>query len=302
MTLKDYHPFLSAAAKAEYLAHNDERAKAWPVPCECRTVETPHGRTFLRVSGPRDAPPLVLLPGGATHSLMWIPAVADLARRFRTYALDSILDVGRSANSVPIKTAEDLTEWLDGLFDALKLGSRLRLMGLSHGGWLAANYAWRHADRVDELVLLAPAAWILPLRPVMLLKMTQILLPPRRFFIRRAYEWSLPNLVASGREGRQRIDEMTEDLALAFRCFGMRRMTQLVAPTVADDEVLRGLGRSVPTVFVIGENERIYSCPEAIARLEHVAPQIARVVIPGVGHDLVWLAADRVCAAVGRDG
>src|SRR5512138_3395967 len=130
MTLKDYHPFLSATAKAEYLAHNNERAKAWPVPCECSTVETPHGRTFLRVSGPRAAPPLILLPGGATHSLMWIPAVAGLAGRFRIYAIDSILDVGRSANTIPIKTVEDLMGWLDGLIDALELGARPRLMGL----------------------------------------------------------------------------------------------------------------------------------------------------------------------------
>jgi pimeloyl-ACP methyl ester carboxylesterase len=296
MRLSAHHPFVSAAAKATYLAHTERRARAWPVPCEGRTVDTPHGHTFMRVSGPAGAPPLVLLPGGGTHSLMWAPTIAALSARHRTYALDSILDVGRSANTRPVKKVEDLTDWLDGLFDALALGPGIRLMGLSHGGWLAANYARRHPARVAKLVLLAPAGWVLPLRPSMLLQMVLMLLPPRRLFIRRAYRWSLPDLAASGPRGQALIEEMTEDLALAFRCFGLRRMTRMLPPTVADDETLRR--HEVSTLFVIGEHERIYGCEEALRRLARLAPSIVRVVIPGAGHDMTWLAPELVCRAV----
>jgi len=296
MGSKAHHPFLSAEAKAIYLAHNERRSRAWPVPCACRTVDTPHGRTFVRVSGPAGAPPLVLLPGGGTHSLMWISCIAALSERHRTYALDSILDVGRSANTRPVRKVEDLCDWLAGLFDALELGPGLRLMGLSHGGWLAANFSRRHPARVEKLVLLAPAGWILPLRPAMLLRMMLMLLPPRRFFIRRAYRWSLPDLAASGARGRAIIEEMTEDLDLAFRCFGLRRMTRMLPPTVADDETLRR--HAVPTLFVIGEHERIYGCEEALRRLARLAPGIATAVVPGAGHDMTWLEPDRVCRAV----
>lgn len=292
MTLPAYHPFLSARAKTQYLAHNEKRGKDWPVPCECRTIDTPHGRTFMRVSGPADAPPLVLLPGGGTHSLMWIPNISALSGHYRTYAVDSILDVGRSANTCPIKTVEDLTAWLDELFDALELGSGIRLMGLSHGGWLAANYAQRYPERIEKLVLLAPAAWVLPLQPAMLLHMMQVLLPPRRYFIRRTYLWTLPDLAASGAAGLKSIDELTEDLALAMRCFGIRRMTKVLPPTVADDETLRNF--RVPTLFVVGDHEKIYSSKKALERLERVAPQIMRAAIPGAGHDMTWLKPDLV--------
>lgn len=292
MTTTSHHPFLSAKAKARYLELNEKRAQAWPVPCECKTVETERGHTFMRVSGPVDGPPLVLLPGGGNHSLMWIPNIAALSARFRTYAVDSILDVGRSANTRPIKTADELTRWLDELLDALQLGAGVRLMGLSHGAWLAANYAQRYPARLSKLVLLAPAGWILPLRPAMLLSMMQILLYPRRHFIRRAYLWSLPDLAASGEAGLKIIDEMTEDLALAFRCFGVRRLTRMLEPTVVDDETLRNLG--VPTLFVIGEREKIYACQEALERLARVAPDIATAVIPGAGHDMTWLKPDLV--------
>lgn len=296
MTGEAHYPFLSARAKAQYLAFNETRAERWPVPSENRTVETSYGHTFMRISGPAGAPPLVLLPGGRTHSLMWIPNIAALAGRYRTYALDSIYDVGRSAGTRPLKSVDDLTRWLGALFDALGLASGLGLMGLSYGGWLAANFAGRFPGRVEKLVLLAPAGWILPLRPAMLLNMMQVMLYPKRYFIRRSYLWSMADLAASGAAGRKIIDDMTEDLALAFSCFGDRWMTKMVAPTVADDETLRSL--KVPTLLVVGGKERIYSCKKAMARLARVAPGVARAVIPGAGHDMTWLKPELVNSTV----
>ena len=165
-------------------------------------------------------------------------------------------------------------------------------MGLSHGAWLAANYAQRHTARVGKLVLLAPAGWVLQLSPAMLFTMMQILLVPRRYFARRSYVWSLPDLAASGPAGQKLIDEMTEDLVLGFECFGLRRLMKLLEPVVADDAALRSL--TMPTLYVIGEHEKIYSREEALARLERVAPSIERVVIPGAGHDMTWLKPDLV--------
>jgi pimeloyl-ACP methyl ester carboxylesterase len=67
-------------------------------------------------------------------------------------------------------------------------------------------------------------------------------------------------------------------------------------PTVVDDETLASL--AVQTLFVLGENERIYSVEEAMERLERVAPGIERVVFPGVGHDMTWLDPDLVTSKV----
>jgi pimeloyl-ACP methyl ester carboxylesterase len=292
MNLSAHHPFLSAKAKARYLAFNEQRAKAWPVPFEGRTVETSQGRTFMRISGPPNAPPLVLLPGGGTHSLMWIPNIAGLSQHYRTYALDSVLDVGLSANTVPITSVDGLTHWLNELFDALQLGPSLRLMGLSHGAWLAAHYAHRFPDRVHRLVLLAPPGWVLPISPAFLLSMMQVLLWPRRFFIRRTYRSSLPDLVATGEPGLALIDEMTEELALAFECFGLRRMTKLLDPTVVDDEKLKTI--AVPTMYVVGERETIYDPKAALERLARVAPQVKTAVIAGAGHEMTWLKPNEV--------
>lgn len=283
-----HHPFLSAKKKAQYLEFTARQAKAWPVPFEERVVETRQGQTFMRVSGPVDGPPLVLLPGGGAHSLMWIPTIAALSQHHRTYALDSILDVGRSANTVPIKTVDELTQWLDDVFEALGLGSGVRLMGLSHGGWLAAQYAHRFPARLAKVVLLAPAGWVLPLDPKFLLSMMTIVLWPRRYFIRKAYLKSLPDLAAT-EMGLKTIEEMTEALALAMECFGLLRLTKMLEPTVVDDETLR---LEVPTLFVVGAHEIIYPVRDALVRLQKVAPGIETAVIDGAGHDMTWLKPD----------
>lgn len=290
MKLAAHHPFLSEKKKAQYLEFNARQAKAWPVPFEEKVVETRQGRTFMRVSGPVDAPPLVLLPGGGAHSLMWIPNIAGLSQHYRTYALDSILDVGRSANTVPIKTVEDLTQWLEDVFEALGLRSGVRLLGLSHGGWLAGQYAHRFPARLAKVVLLAPAGWVLPIDPKFLVSMLMMVLWPRRHFIRKAYLKSLPDLAATA-AGLKVIEEMTEALALGFECFGLRRLTKMLEPTVADDETLR---LRVPTLFVVGEHETIYPVGDALARLQRVAPEIETAGIDGAGHDMTWLKPDVV--------
>lgn len=57
MVLPEYHPFVSAEARYEYLLMYDEKAKKWPVPSETRMVETSFGKTFVQASGPVGAPP-----------------------------------------------------------------------------------------------------------------------------------------------------------------------------------------------------------------------------------------------------
>ncbi|WP_299217328.1 hypothetical protein [uncultured Aquimarina sp.] len=70
---ESYHPFKSEKAKEEYLDFYDEHAKMWPAPSKNKYIETSYGQTFVRISGPKDKPPLILLPGDTENSLSWIP-------------------------------------------------------------------------------------------------------------------------------------------------------------------------------------------------------------------------------------
>ena len=96
LAMEPWHPFRSTESKHEYLAFYDARAQRWPIASESMMVSTTFGDTFVRVQGPADGPPLVLLPGDSETSLSWIPVIEAFASEHRVYAIDHINDIGRS--------------------------------------------------------------------------------------------------------------------------------------------------------------------------------------------------------------
>jgi pimeloyl-ACP methyl ester carboxylesterase len=187
------------------------------VPSETRLLETPSGQTFVRLSGNSMHPPLVLLPGSKGTSLTWIPNIVAFSARFRTYALDSIYDFGLSVSRQSIKKPDDLVTWLDEVLTVLVPEGSLSLVGLSYGGWLASQYSLRFPERVQKVVLLAPAMTVLPVSPSLILRslLTVIPLPG---FRKQFYYWLLHDTVESGETGRAFVDEAIVDWAVAEHC------------------------------------------------------------------------------------
>ncbi len=137
--------------RARYL----EILKRWPVPNQQLRVPTREGETFIVACGDRNAPPLLLLHGSMANSAMWIGDVAAWAEHFRVYAVDMIGDAGLSAPSRPPLASEAHALWLDDVMQALSL-TRVSMVGVSLGGWLALDYATRRPERVESLVVLCP--------------------------------------------------------------------------------------------------------------------------------------------------
>ena len=127
---------------------------------------------------------------------MWAPNVAALSERYRVYAIDRLGDIGRSVYLRPLGTSADVVRNLDELLSALQLGTDVRLMGLSFGGWEAAEYALAHPERLARVVLIAPAATLFNLPPDFAWRGLLLLLPVRGF-MESMMRWSLPHLGAA---------------------------------------------------------------------------------------------------------
>ena len=291
-TKQDAHPFKSAAARDAYLAFYERHAAEWPVPSETMTIDTEDGRTFVRVSGPIDGPPLVLLPAGRTPSTCWIPLVESLSAGFRIYAVDAIYDDGLSVSSKPIKTTDDATGWLDRLFDALGLDDRHH-----PDGHLLRRLALRgipapcaRAPRQGGLGCPRPVWWR-PMSGEFIARSMVCLIPSERAF-RWVTRWIMEDAAKSEPEF---FEDAVAEMALSEKCFKFR-MWPGGGPRKLSDDELRGI--EVPVLYVVGENERICDPQAAIARLNAVAPQIQSVMIPGAGHDAVWVQTEAVRRAV----
>jgi pimeloyl-ACP methyl ester carboxylesterase len=287
--LSEHHPFRSAAKKERYLAHYDARAEGWPVVSETLMVETSWGQTFVRISGPADGPPLVLLPGANATSLMWKTNIEAFSRDHRVFAVDNVFDFGRSIYTRNFTAGNDFVSWFDELLDALGL-EKIRLVGLSYGGWIASEYTLEHPDRVEKLVLLAPAATVLQFSADFIKKGILCLIP-HKYFVRSMIYWALGDAAAGTEEHRRLAEEAADNAWVGIRCF---KPKQMVAPVVLSDDQLRDL--APPTLFLVGENEVIYSGAgaDAVARLNRVAPHIITEIIPDCGHDLTLVRADFV--------
>jgi len=292
MELSAYHPFRSAKAKEQYLALYDLRAKMWPIVSESRLAETSYGQTFIRISGSTAAEPLVLLPGAGCNSLMWAPNIEALSECYETYAVDNIYDNGRSVYTRSLKSPDDFVNWLDELFNILALGDNINLMGLSYGGWLASQYALRFPNHLAKMVLLAPAATVLPLQSEFVIRIFLCLVPHRRFTRSFMYRL-LEDWAHKDETSRRLVEDSADDMLMASRCFKPKAG---VNPTVLEDKELQSI--KVPTLYLVGENEKIYSAQKAVQRLNAIAPQIKTEIIPKAGHDLTFVQAEMVTRKV----
>lgn len=287
MEMTEYHPFKSVKAKEEYLELYDRRAKNWPILSETKMIDTSYGQTFVRISGPTNAPPLVILPGGIFSSLMWTPNIESLSKDYRTYAVDNIYDHGRSVNSRAVKSSKDFVKWLNELFDVLKLGNDINLMGLSYGGWITGQYALYSPERLNKAVILSPAATVQSLTLEFYVRMFISALPVD-FTTRSFMYWVLED---STKDENKRIiiDNWIEEMLVGLKCFKFRISP---FPTVLKDDELKSI--KVPVLFLDGENNKIYSSQKAIKRINSVAPQIKTEILPNAGHDLTVAQSDMV--------
>jgi pimeloyl-ACP methyl ester carboxylesterase len=121
------------------------------------------GKVLVReVSGPEDAPTVVLLHGlGATGQLNWGPSFRDLARHFR------VLCVDHRGHGGGIRTRqfrlEDCAD--DAVAVAAAMGAkRFIAVGYSMGGPIAKLIWRRHPDIIQGLVLCATARHFAPPR------------------------------------------------------------------------------------------------------------------------------------------
>lgn len=114
---------------------------------------------WVRVAGAdQPGPPVVLIhggPGGNAHMLEY--SVGRVLAQTTPVVFYEQRGCGRSAWGGPY-VMDRLVADLDGLRHALGLSSFVPV-GSSFGGQVAAEYALAYRDRVEKLVLFAPAIW-----------------------------------------------------------------------------------------------------------------------------------------------
>ena len=101
--------------------------------------------------------PVILLHGLADDIGVWESVMPALAAKHRVIALDQI-GFGRSDKPLLDYRVATFVDFLDRFLDELKI-DHASLVGNSLGGWIAADFALAHPERIDRLVLCDAAGY-----------------------------------------------------------------------------------------------------------------------------------------------
>jgi pimeloyl-ACP methyl ester carboxylesterase len=273
--------FKTSEGEAAFLAAYNAVLKLWPVPYEEMEVPSRFGITHVIVSGPTEAPPLVLLHGYMATSAMWAPNIADFSQDYRVYALDVMGQPSKSSPAEPIRNAGDYAVWLAETLDALHLDG-VFLVGQSYGGWLALNFAIAAPGRVRRLVLLSPGGGFVPMaRQFSLRGMVMVWLPTRL-----TVNWFMRWLGLTDRAGATDARPILELIYRGLRHFRIPVDTLRVMPVMFADDQLRAM--RVPTLLLIGEREVVCDPATALARARERFPDVQGELVPECSHDMCF--------------
>jgi pimeloyl-ACP methyl ester carboxylesterase len=217
---------------------------------------------------------VVLIHGLGADSHHWAANIDPLSQNFRVIALDQI-GYGQSDKPLMRYTVENFADYLHGFLQALKI-PKASLVGNSLGGWVALEFALRHPQMVEKLVLVDAAG----LHPAAALKMPEGGRPPitpvnwRWFFdlMEANQEWATTDLGANAFQRHlQNGDTYTVASSVA----------EMITGREFEDKKLGNV--HVPTLIIWGRDDVLI--PLAMGeQLRHGIPGSQMIVIDGTGH------------------
>ena len=221
-------------------------------------------------------PPLVLVMGIGYDSSLWtLQQVPALSTRFTVVLLDN-RDSGRSSRADHPYTTGDMADDVAGLLDALDV-RRTHLLGLSMGSMIGMEFALRHAERLDRLVLAGPAA--APARsavdPISIWNWVKANDPGGEVFGGQQFTWLFSSAFLRNRQAVQETAALLASNPNPVGPEAYERQAQAYLQFDASDR----LGRiQAPTLVIVGEQDLL------------TPPWVAREVadgIPGAGFEIV---------------
>lgn len=220
-----------------------------------RYVQTSAGDTHVIVSGKPNLPPVVVLHGINAGAPVSLEAIRDLYDQYRIYAIDSIGQTTRSAETrLPVK---DLSygHWLGEVMKKLQLDAA-PVVGISYGGFLLQKLIMAHPEKVEKAIFIVPAGVV---NSDLVTSMRKLFLPMTRFYITKK-DADLKKFIAS-------FYTEVDDYALAFQretLLGLKmdynRPPLLTAKAVS--------GFDAPVYAMVADDDVFFPAEPCVAKLK----------------------------------
>ena len=258
-------------------------------------IDLKHGRTHYRYFGPQSAPLAVCVHGLTTPSFVF-EALADglVAKGYRVLVYDHY---GRGFSDRPTaaQDREFFVSHLDELLNALGEHEKFLLIGYSMGGAVAAAYTAAFAQRVRNLVLVAPAGMGHQLGP--LANFIRVMPGIGGWLFMAGYERSHRNGTEKERALHSAVPFVVDrqQRELQYRGFLPSVLSSLRnglrAQAKADHQSIHEAGTKVVAIWGAADDVIPLDCKDKMAAWNPAAEQ---VVVPDEGHSLPYTHPDAV--------
>jgi pimeloyl-ACP methyl ester carboxylesterase len=267
----------TADVRNEKLSYSESYNRAlslFKTPYNEKDIATSFGNAHVIISGPEDGDPLVLLHGMNASSTMWYPNINALSQSHRVYAIDFLLEPGKSLCQSEISNTDEIVNWYYEIFDKLSL-HHFSIVGASRGGWLAMNIALRSKSRIDKIVLLSPAQAFIWIKPNMkIISNITYTMSPKRKRLRNVLETMTNNVDNINQIYINQYYIASKEAEVSKCILQMRPFA---------DEQLRSL--NMPVLLLIGDND-IINNQNSIERANKYMKNVEAETIKDAGHFL----------------
>lgn len=262
--------YKSEEYRSKLLKIYEKKLAQWPVPYETTFVETEYGRIHVTISGPENAPPVLLINASGLSGWSWIHNVEALSNEYRTFAVDNIGEGGKNEKVVPRKIPKSGQEIADFYYEICdKLGiSTSYVIGASIGGFIATNYALYAPERVDKLVLLGSMGYGSTMKTVIGMTLAQGY--PLKPIQEATFRWAFGD-----------DPKVNESFGEWFRIYMKGLIPTPIMPSTFTPEQLQAL--KVPTLAYFGTKDGVIGDAKAAKALAANIPDV-KIKIVESGH------------------
>jgi pimeloyl-ACP methyl ester carboxylesterase len=289
--LKDPAPvgyFTSAAAQDRFFRAYDEAMRAMPAPDRTLDLRTSYGivRVYHFTGAEPGRPPLLLLPGRASATPVWADNLPSLLQVRSVYAVDLLGEPGRSVQSRPIAGPADHAQWLHEVLTQLP-EPQLHLLGLSFGGWTAANLVVHRPAKVAGVVLLDPVLVFSDLSAEVVLRS----IPAGIRWFPKSWRDSFASWTAN--DAPVEDEPVAQMIEAGMQSYAMKLST----PARPTDEQLAAV--RTPALVLLAGDSRMHDANAAAETARRTLPGADVHVYPGASHAINGEFPDRIATDVG---
>lgn len=271
--INDY-VFRKKEDRTKYIKAYNETLKLWKIPFQEESITTSYGTAHVIISGPKNAEPLVLLHGMDASSTMWYPNIKALSKNHRVYAIDFLMEPGKSVSCGETISKEETIVWYNEIFKHYNL-KKFKIVGASRGGWLATLLATQDNSAISKMVLLSPAQTLENLDKMHKASSALMfkLFPNKK---------KLENTLNAFAFYPEKIDPIYKNQFFLANKFAKTNMSFIQMQPFSKEEIEK---INIPVLIMIGDHD-IVNSEKSLEKGKELLPKGEMVTIKNAGHFL----------------